>query len=105
MSFELWVSPTELVEAVAISKQDLDTAAEDLITATEGWRLCFEVSKREKARADTLQLQVATLQLAVRAISSNIRTATCRHWAAGSCLNGDACAFRHDVREKVEKKE
>ena len=105
MSFELWVSPNETVEAVAIAKQDLDDAAEDLVTASKGWRLCFEVSKQEKTRADALQVQVDSLQAAVRTMAVAIRTVTCRHWVAGSCAMGDACSFRHDVREKVEKKE
>ena len=39
-----------------------------------------------ETRADALQGQVDTLQVALRAMSTSIRTVACRHWAAGSCL-------------------
>ena len=104
MSFDLFISPTECVEASCIATDLL----EDLVDqSASNLRLAETVGKAyhvEKARADRLQEEVTFLRKALLTRPDNLRTVTCRFWASrGGCGAGDACTFMHDVREKFEQ--
>jgi len=107
MSFQLFTSTTECVEASCVATDLL----EDLVDGSSfNLRLAEALGKAlkaEKARTALLQEEVTFLRKVVLARPEprdNLRTVTCKFWASpGGCGAGDVCSFMHDVREKWSK--
>ena len=107
MSFELFVSPNEFVMASVVETdllEDLrDQSASNLLLA----EAMGKALKAEKSHTAALQEDVSFLRQLLLSRpeprNDNHRTVVCRNWASpAGCSAGDACTFRHDVREKGE---
>jgi len=105
MSFELFLSPTESVMTSCVATELLEDLQDQSAFNIRLAELTAKAYHAEKARTDRLQDEVTFLRqlLLLRPEPrDNSRTVPCRFWASPSgCSVGDACTFRHDVREKA----